>query len=135
MTAEFCKKPSLAKKCVFVIFFLHCHFFRYTLVKITCLGAGWLQTKHKAKMRRVAYTRTKWGEGEQQRKLAYRSLPAWRYGDSYRLKNTKKRTIVIPPMPDVHELLIYIFKRRHGLKYDLLVSRKGKNIHLYIHRV
>jgi hypothetical protein len=125
----------VSKKTILSHFLLRRHFFRYTLVTITCLGAGGLHTKHKAKMRRVAYTRTKWGEGEQQRKLAYRSLPAWRYADSYRQKNTKKKVLIIPPMPAVHELLIYIFKRRHGLKYDMLVSRKNKKISLYIHRV
>ena len=85
-------------------------------------------------MRRVAYTRTRWGDGEQH-KLAYRSLPAWRHKDSYRRKNTRNRILSLPPMPNLHELLIYIFKRRHGLKYDLLVSRKGNGIQLYIHRV
>jgi len=87
-------------------------------------------------MRRVAYTRTRWGSGEQKQKLSYRSLPAWRYRDSFRLKSTKKKTLIIPPLPDVHELLIYIFKRRHGLKYDMLVERKDSSrIRLYIHRV
>ncbi|MDR2561556.1 MAG: hypothetical protein LBC63_07285 [Holophagales bacterium] len=87
-------------------------------------------------MRRVAYTRTRWGTGEQQRKLAYRSLPAWRYKDSFRLKSKKKKTLIVPPLPPVHELLIYILKRRHGLKYDMLVERKNNSrIRLYIHRV
>jgi len=86
-------------------------------------------------MRKVAYTRTKWSDGGPQHKLTYRSLPAWRYRDSYRKKKSKKKTIELLPMPNVHELLIYIFKRRHGLKYDLLVRRKGTQVHLYIHRV
>jgi hypothetical protein len=86
-------------------------------------------------MRRVAYTRTRWSDNEEHHKLVYRSLPAWRHKDSYRFKHTRKRKVDFPPMPNAHEFLIYIYKRRHGLKYDLLVGRNEGKIHLYIHRV
>ncbi|MDR2561924.1 MAG: hypothetical protein LBC63_09175 [Holophagales bacterium] len=86
-------------------------------------------------MRKVIYTRTRWGNGKQH-KLAYRRLPAWRYQDAYRLKGTRKRGLYIPPLPGAHELLFYILKRRHGLNYDLLVKRSGDfGVCLYIHRV